>query len=510
MPRLNSLNKRTFTRPSLGLDVYATPSATAVNEGQTFTCSVVTKGAANGTSLYWTYTGTATAADITGSPTSGSFTITNNTGSFSVTFSADQLFEGPENIIFQIRTGSSSGRILAILPLVNIADTSVSYPAEYLIVAGGGGSGANGGGGGGAGGLLSGSTTLAPGSTYTFTVGAGGGYFSQGSNTVAFGLTAIGGGRGANRDGPGAEATVGGSGGGGSTPSGPGTQETGRAGTPGQGNAGGSSTRGQFVSSGGGGGGATSAGGNYNGTTGGTGGNGFLSNISGEPQGYAGGGGGSGIDYGGYNGVTGLVHYENGIWYGGGGWQVRWTLGERDGRPNSGGGGGGLGDGNDNPAGQGDSGGGSGGSGIVIVRYANTIPASSFTSNVVYRERDGFRIYMFSTSGSFTVGSSTTSYSIDSNVATAREGNTIAWTVNTIGVADNTTLYWTTTGTVGNADLVQGNVGSVVVTNNTASFTTTLTSDGSAEGLETMSVQLRTGSISGTVVTTSIPVLVRD
>lgn len=505
MPRLNSLNKRTFTRPSLGLDVYATPSTTAVNEGQTFTCSVVTKGVANGTSLYWTYTGTATAADITGSPTSGSFSITNNAGSFSVTFSADQLFEGPENIIFQIRTGSSSGRVLAVLPLIAIADTSVSYPAEYLIVAGGGGAGANGGGGGGAGGLLAGNTSVSPGSTYTITVGGGGGYLTQGSNSIAFGLTAIGGGRGANRDDT--TASSGGSGGGGSSSTG-GGRENGYPGTPGQGYSGGPGVN--SIAAGGGGGGAGGPGGGYSGTTGGTGGNGFLSNISGEPQGYAGGGAGSGLDYSGFNGISGLVHYENGIWYGGGGWQVRWTLGERDGRPNSGGGGGGLGDGNANPAGQGDNGGGSGGSGIVIVRYANTIPASSFTSNVVYRERDGFRIYMFSTSGTFTVGDLSTSYSIDSNVTTAREGNTIAWTVRTVNVANNTTLYWTTTGTVSNADLVQGNVGSVTVTNNTASFTTTLTSDGSTEGLETMAVQLRTGSINGTVVTTSIPVLVRD
>jgi len=257
------------------------------------------------------------------------------------------------------------------------------FTMNYLVVAGGGGSGGNGGGGGGAGGLLQGSFSTTSGTgpgaggyEFTVTVGSGGGGFSPGSNSVlsnsaaSVSITATGGGRGANRDGPGGEAGTGGSGGGGSAAYGSGSQEYGVAGTPGQGYPGGNGTRGN-VPAGGGGGGAGGAGVNNNGSTqGGAGGNGVLSTITGYPTGYAGGGGGSGIDYGGWNGYSGTVHYSGGIWYGGGGWQTQFSLGQRDGRRNSGGGGGGLGDGNPNAAGQSDSGGGSGGSGVVVVSYA--------------------------------------------------------------------------------------------------------------------------------------------
>jgi hypothetical protein len=253
---------------------------------------------------------------------------------------------------------------------------------NYLVVAGGGGSGGNGGGGGGAGGLLQGSFSTTSGERglpsqgleFTVIVGAGGQGFTPGGNSslsnsaTSVSVTATGGGRGANRDGPGAEAQTGGSGGGGSAAYGPGSQEYGVAGTPGQGNPGGNGTR-STVLAGGGGGGAGGSGGGNSGVQGGSGGNGVLSTISGYPTGYAGGGGGSGIDYGGWNGYSGLVHYSGGIWYGGGGWQTQFSLGQRDGRRNSGGGGGGLGDGNPNAAGQSDSGGGTGGSGVVIVNY---------------------------------------------------------------------------------------------------------------------------------------------
>lgn len=401
MPRLNSLNKRSFTRRSFYEDYWVTPLAATVNEGSTVTVTANTKGLANGTILYWTLTGNVVSGDLTGGATSGSFTINGNLGSFSVTLASDFVAEGSESMAFQIRKNSTSGQVVAVTTTTIVADYN-SFTAEYLIVAGGGGSGANGGGGGGAGGLLTGNISIVQGTTYPFVIGAGGGYFSQGSDSTGFGLTAIGGGRGANRDGPGAEATVGGSGGGGSAASGPGSQESGRAGTPGQGYSGGNGVR--SIQSGGGGGGAGGPGGNWNGTTGGNGGNGFLSNISGTPAGYAGGGAGSGLDYGPWDGRSGDVHYAGGIWYGGGGWQTKWTLGQRDGGVNTGGGGGGLGDGGSNPAGQGDSGGGSGGSGIVIIRWPDTFPAAaSFTANCQATTTGGFRIYKFTGSGSITV-----------------------------------------------------------------------------------------------------------
>ena len=46
---------------------------------------------------------------------------------------------------------------------------------NYLIIGGGGSGGVDGGGGGGAGGMLTGTTSLTPGTTYSFVIGAGGG-----------------------------------------------------------------------------------------------------------------------------------------------------------------------------------------------------------------------------------------------------------------------------------------------------------------------------------------------
>jgi hypothetical protein len=80
-----------------------------------------------------------------------------------------------------------------------LADVDV----EYLIVGGGGGNGGTyttywGTGAGGAGGVIEGTQTLTAG-IYPITVGIGGAPLANGSNTAAFGLTAIGGGCGGKR-----------------------------------------------------------------------------------------------------------------------------------------------------------------------------------------------------------------------------------------------------------------------------------------------------------------------
>jgi len=125
-----------------------------------------------------------------------------------------------------------------------VVPTGFSANANYLVVAGGGSGGGSTGGGGGAGGLLSGYINITS-QSYTITIGGGGPGTSQmtigvnGTQTTAFGLTAVGGGGGAytiNSSG-GSGGLSGGSGGGGTayvagfTSSG--------SGTSGQGNAGG-------------------------------------------------------------------------------------------------------------------------------------------------------------------------------------------------------------------------------------------------------------------------------
>lgn len=179
---------------------------------------------------------------------------------------------------------------------------------EYLIVAGGGGGGSKskgtsggtaGGAGGGAGGFLTGTFNVTP-QTYTIVTGAGGqgggfpsgssttSFGSNGGNSSAFGLTAIGGGGGASNGG--GSGATGGSGGGASSVSGGGGGFTAGQGNPG----GGAVIPEDSAYPRGGGGGAGAAGGNaVNGVRAGRGGPGLLSSIAGVGAFYAAGGGGS-------------------------------------------------------------------------------------------------------------------------------------------------------------------------------------------------------------------------
>ena len=220
-----------------------------------------------------------------------------------------------------------------------IADVGTSASVNFLIVAGGGGGHVA---GGGAGGLLSGSITGLTASTLSVVVGAGGpGAFTparapDGESSMFDGVTAIfGGGGGGGAAGP--DGGDGGSGGGGGADV-LGTNGTPGSGVVGQGFAGGlgfdaslSAQRGY-----GSGGGASEVGTDAIIASGGDGGDGFTSSITGAPIIYAGGAGG----HPGGSGGAG----------GGGDAAVDGTDGL------GGGGGGGLGS-ND------------GGDGVVIVRY---------------------------------------------------------------------------------------------------------------------------------------------
>lgn len=233
---------------------------------------------------------------------------------------------------------------------------------DYLVVAGGGGAATNFGGGGGSGGLrctvgatggggsLESALSLASGTAYTVTIGAGGATATQGSNSVFSTITSTGGGLGATLGGNGGS---GGSGGGASSTT---VARTGGTGTTNQGYAGGNATgAGAPFFGAGGGGGAGAVGGAYaGGSTSGNGGTGVTTSISSSSVTYAGGGGG-----GGYTPYS-ITAGTGGSGGGGNGATPAAAAGVA-GTANTGGGGGG---------GAGDNGaGGAGGSGIVIVRY---------------------------------------------------------------------------------------------------------------------------------------------
>ena len=239
--------------------------------------------------------------------------------------------------LYDVRTFTSSGTLTA----------NKALSLEYLVVAGGGGGGGSAfGGGGGAGGFLTATGFSVPANTgQTVTVGGGGagaaGQGTSGSNSVFSTITSIGGGYGSNGVGG-----NGGSGGGSASATvGQGTVGQGSNGGPNQGNAAGA------------GGGAGAVGGSpQSSVTGGIGGIGLQSSITGTATYYAGGGGGGGY------GTSGGGSPAGGLGGGGAGSGYTATAGTA----NTGGGGGGGGyNGN---TGQSYSG-GNGGSGIVIVRY---------------------------------------------------------------------------------------------------------------------------------------------
>ena len=251
-----------------------------------------------------------------------------------------------------------------------LTPTQALSNVDYLVVAGGAGGGYGGGGGAGGlrctvdktggGGSLPSKISLASGTGYTVTIGAGGSGNNSYSNSFAGGnssiiggaisITSTGGGRGG-----GTSPTVGGSGGG----YGNNTTGTGAAGTANEGFAGGD---GDSPRGGGGGGGAGLAGQGGNGAAApvgwaGNGGDGILTTIGGNATYYAGGGGGA------HNGTANVNQGQGGLGGGGtGGTFGGVAKGGTDGLASTGGGGG-ASNMNSNI-------GGNGGSGIVIVRYA--------------------------------------------------------------------------------------------------------------------------------------------
>jgi hypothetical protein len=330
---------------------------------------------------------TATQSAITGTQTS------------LLTCNGPTIIDGSTNA-FTITNNGSAPVSTAIVPTftnVTINNPSLStYQAAYLVVAGGGGGGFPAGGGGGAGGLLTNSTLLSIGTTYTITVGAGGngGLVSGGviptigTNSVMSGaglttITAVGGGGGGSGGGSTGIGSSGGSGGGAGNN---GSAASGSAGTSGQGFAGGNNSGSSPYPSGGGGG-SGAAGSNGSGSASGAGGAGTVSSITGSSVTYAGGGGGAGTSQGSSAGAGGAG--------GGGAGGGAGTAGTT----NTGGGGGGA----SNAAAYN---GGAGGSGVVIIAvpYANYTGTTtgSPTVTTVTSFSGTYKILTFTASGSYT------------------------------------------------------------------------------------------------------------
>jgi len=302
------------------------------------------------------------------------------------------VYSGPEIV--------KDGLVLHLDMASNKSYPSQGLEVEYLIVAGGGGGGSRHGGGGGAGGLLTNFGILPIKldlQSYSISVGLGGSGAasgtntegSQGQNSSAFNLTAIGGGAGSSL-GSFSSLKDGGSGGGARGNS----NALGGIGTANQGQNGGAGVP-QLVANfglGGGGGGFSQSGQSGNQTQRGKGGDGFDAssfvgiNI-GDGGWFAGGGGGGGSVPTSDVGLSGR---------GGGGHGNRGSSDNAtSGTNGTGGGGGGGGHSVDiNFVGK------SGGSGIVIVRYRGSQRAKGGTVTTF----NGWTIHTFLQSGNFEVG----------------------------------------------------------------------------------------------------------
>lgn len=104
----------------------------------------------------------------------------------------------------------------------------------------------------------------------------------------------------------------------------------------------------------------------------------------------------------------------------------------------------------------------------------------------------------------------TATYSITPTSSTMNEGANITVNVSTTNIPNATTLYWTIAhGTTVSADFTATS-GSFTINSNAGSFTITTIADKTTEGNESFSIQLRTGSISGTVKATSDPITIID
>lgn len=103
-------------------------------------------------------------------------------------------------------------------------------------------------------------------------------------------------------------------------------------------------------------------------------------------------------------------------------------------------------------------------------------------------------------------------YSITADEIDIDEGTVVNFTVATTEVDNDTTLYWTIAGTyIDDTDFDSSSIyGSVTITGNSANFATTVRNDTTLEGYEFFIAQLRTDSITGTIVAISENIRITD
>ena len=111
------------------------PSATSVSEGGSITFTVTTSNVVDTTPLYYTIdsdtNGTlyGSSSDFTSSLSGLIGNVSNNTVSKAITVATDSLYESDETFYFSVRTGSTSGTIVARSSQITITGSSISISA---------------------------------------------------------------------------------------------------------------------------------------------------------------------------------------------------------------------------------------------------------------------------------------------------------------------------------------------------------------------------------------------
>ena len=106
-----------------------TESSSSVNEDSSLVFNVSTTGVPDGETLYWTVSNPSEF-----STSSGSFTVTGQAGSFSVTPTADLTATSTRSFTASVRTGSTSGPIVATSGTVDINDVTLSISGPTSII----------------------------------------------------------------------------------------------------------------------------------------------------------------------------------------------------------------------------------------------------------------------------------------------------------------------------------------------------------------------------------------
>lgn len=135
MPLLGSLSS--IDGEYSAQSVYVTESAVTIDEGMSVTFNINATGVADGSTLYYTTSGTVNSSDLSAGSLSGSFVLSNFANTITMTLSNDLSAEGTEHLTLEVRAVSTSGPIIATSKKVTVIDTSTA-PYGSLVVYGSG------------------------------------------------------------------------------------------------------------------------------------------------------------------------------------------------------------------------------------------------------------------------------------------------------------------------------------------------------------------------------------